>query len=76
MLDYNTSMKVAEESFRIEIYVSYGVFAEGLYSDSDLFSFWIILPKGKYNKCKYNALFKYDTFLFLKQFGKGGIRLE
>ena len=51
MLDYNTSMKVAEESFRIEIYVSFGANAEGLYSDYDLFSFWIILPKGKCNKC-------------------------
>ena len=54
MLGYNTSLKVVEELFRIETYISFGKNAGEIQSVFDLFSFWIILPKGTCtcNKCK------------------------
>ena len=49
MLGYNTSMKVVEESLYVEsvgikIYFDYSGYS------FDLYSFWIILPKGKCDK--------------------------
>ena len=49
MLGYNTSMKVVEESLYVE---SVGINIYMHYSTDlfDLYSFWIILPKGKCDK--------------------------
>ena len=44
MLGHNTSMKVVEESFRLELRYLY----ESVQSAIDLFSFWIVLPIGIY----------------------------
>ena len=55
MLHYNTSMKVAEESFSIGSYV-YMYYDGGDQAVFDIFSFWIMLPKGKCDYYKYGAL--------------------
>ena len=61
MLGYNTSMKVVEESLYVESVVT------DIYGNStppfDLYSFWIIIPKGKCDKytCNCNAFYEYDT---------------
>ena len=44
MLGYNTSMKVVEERFQLELsHYGYTQF------ELDLFTFWVIVPNGKYN---------------------------
>ena len=49
MLGYNTSMKVVEESLYVES-VAIGFMYGNSTDPFDLYSFWIILPKGKCDK--------------------------